>query len=312
MEYIVGISSGENITHVNIATLSGVVVQSFTVGALSYFFADENQIEHNMAEIFVTAQMAGYPVRRCRQMCAGIAGIQAEDSFTKLIPSLRSVMRRCGYNGDALLVGDEAIALAGALDGGKGAILIADSTSVCFGKNRLGRQHRTGGMGRLSDDDGSSYAIGREILRAVARASDGRGAMTRLTAHVYNRFKLSGNEAFARMMREATPTPQDICELAACLPQACQTMDKVALAIADSTAEQLVSLAAPVVEKLALQKGTLAVAGKVLLNDAFVGISFKKKMNQRFPEVQCVPPRHDSTAGAVLLAKERLALRGYA
>ncbi len=311
MDYIVGVSSANNITNVSIATLRGIVVQSFTVGAINYFFADESQIEHNLAEIFVTAQMAGFPVRSCRQICAGVAGIQANDSFTKLIPTLRGVIRRCGYSGDALLVGDEAVALAGALGGAKGAILMADTASVCFGQNGMGRQHKTGGMGLLADDDGSGYAIGREILRAVARASDGRGPATRLTAAVYNKLKLAGSADFAKMMREASLTAEEICELSFCLPQACQAMDKVALGIVEDVSDQLVNLTVPVIERLAMQKGTLAVAGRVLLNDAFVGISFKKKMNVKYPELQCVPPRNDGTAGAVLLAKERLALRGF-
>ncbi|MDL2253699.1 hypothetical protein LJC49_06455, partial [Ruminococcaceae bacterium OttesenSCG-928-I18] len=75
--------------------------------------------------------------------------------------------------------------------------------------------------------------------------------------------------------------------------------------------DQLTGLVTPVVEKLSLQKGTMAVAGKVLLEDAFVGIAFKKSISKLYPELQCVPPRNDSATGAVLLAKERMALRGF-
>ena len=83
------------------------------------------------------------------------------------------------------------------------------------------------------------------------------------------------------------------------------------LEIVDKAVDQLAGLVGPVVEKLGLQKGTMAVAGRVLLEDVFVGIAFKKKMSELYPELQCVPPRSDGAAGAVLLAKERLALRGF-
>lgn len=312
IDYIMGLSGADNVTNVNIATLSGVTVQSFTVGAINFFFANEQEACHNLAEVFVTAQLAGYPVRSCRQLCAGVAGLQGQDISLKLGPALRSVMLRCGYNGDALLIGDEQIALAGALGGGRGAILMAGNSSACYGQNAAGVQHRTGGLGQLADDDGSAYAIGREILRAVARASDGRGPRTHLTAHVYRAFSLGGAMDLTRLLRSNTPTTEEICALAACLPQACMMMDKPAQTIVDTTASQLLALVEPVITRLNMAQGTLAVAGRVLLNDAHVGIAFKKKLNARFPDLQCVPPRNDGAAGAVLLAKERLLLRRHA
>ena len=311
MDYIMGLSGADGITNVNIATLSGVVVQSFTVGAINFFFANEGEVSHNFAEAFVTAQMAGYPVRSCRQVCVGVAGLQGREGNVMLDPVLRGVLRSCGYKGDALLLGDEQIALAGALEGKKGAILLAGDVSACFGQNEMGATHRTGGMGQLDDDDGSGYAIGREILRTVARASDGRGPVTKLTMGVFRRFSLMGQADLVRLLRSAVPTQKEICELAGDLATACQAGDKVALSIVDTTVDQLVQLVSPVIRRLMLQRGVLAVAGRVLLNDAFVGIGFKKKIAELFPELQCVPPRSDGAAGAVLLAKERLALRGY-
>lgn len=312
MDYIMGLSSADSLTQVNIATLTGIVVQSFTVGTISFFFADESEVEHNLAEAFVTAQMAGYPVKNCRQVCAGVAGLQAQQMNLKMVPVLRDVMRRCGYTGDALLIGDEAIALAGALCGKAGAILLAGDTSACYGQTGKGLTHRTGGLGSLMDDDGSAYAIGREILRAVARASDGRGPATSLITHVYRTFKLASQSDFARLMRSEEPTTQQICDLSTALPIACHARDKVALGIVDMATEQLTCLVQPVIKRLSLQKGVLAVAGRVLLNDAFMGIAFKKRIAEIFPDLQCVPPRNDGAAGAVLLAKERLGLRGYA
>ncbi len=306
-----GLSGSEGTTTINIATLSGVVVQSYTVGAINFFFANEDQAAHNLAEAFVTAQLAGYPVASCRQVCAGVAGLQARESSARLEPMLRGVMNRCGYNGDALLLGDEQIAMAGALGRSTGAILIAAGASACFGQARTGAQHRTGGLGQLGDDDGSAYAIGREILRAVARACDGRSSPTHLTAHIYRTFSLAGAQDLARLLRTQALTDEDICALAALLPLACQARDRTALAIVDKTVDQLVDLVVPVVEKLSMQKETLAIAGRVLLGDAFVGIAFKKKIGALYPDLKCVPPRSDGAAGAVLLAKERLALRGF-
>ncbi len=306
-----GMSGADGTTSINIATISGTVVASFTVGAINFFFANEEEVSHNLAEAFITAQMAGYPVRSCRQVCLGVAGLQHGGVSLRLEPTLRGVMRRCGYTGDAYLTDDEQIALAGALGGGKGAILVAGDVSACYGKNRLGLHHRTGGYGHLADDDGSAYAIGREILRAVARASDGRGRLTRLTSQIYLKYGLAGQGDLVRWLRNNQLEHEEICSLSGFLAQACQARDRVALDIVEKAVQQLTGLVSPVVDKLALQKGVMAVAGKVLLEDVFVGIAFKKKISELYPGLQCVPPRSDSAAGAVLLAKERLALRGF-
>ena len=45
-----GLSCADSITNVNIATITGVVVQSFTVGAINIFFASEEEAGHNLAE----------------------------------------------------------------------------------------------------------------------------------------------------------------------------------------------------------------------------------------------------------------------
>lgn len=312
VEYILGVSGADHVTKVQIAALDGRVLQSFTVGAINLLHTDESQAAHNLAEIFVTAQLAGYPVRQCRQVCAGVAGLSGPETVAGLAQILRGVMRQCGYHGDALLLSENQVALAGALGSTKGVILTAGNSSSCFGQNALGAQKCTGGMGRLADDDGSAYAIGREILRTVARAVDGRGVLTHLTAGVYRKFSLAGPNDFTRLLRSADFTVEQICDLAGILPQACQQRDQAAQAIVDMTVRQLCQLVEPVVKKLVLQKGALAVSGQVLLNDAFVGIAFKKEMQKRLPDLQCVPPRNDGVAGAVLLAKERLTLRRYA
>ncbi len=311
MDYILGVASSENNTSVNVATLQGKVVFHFTVGAISLFFAQEEQVCQNLAEIFVTTQLAGYPIQNCRQVCMGVAGLQPTRAVPHLEPALRSVMRRCGYRGDAYLASDEQIALMGALGRSEGMILLAEDTAVCFGKNRFQMQHRAGGFGQLADDDGASYAIGRNILRAAVRGVDGRAAPTRLTAQLYLKFGLGGKEDLLSFLRRDTLQASQICELASLLPQACLANDRVALEIVDDSAEQLLGLVRPVAERLKLEKNVLAVAGKLLLDDVMLGTAFKKKVAKAYPDMQCVPPEQDSVMGAVLLAKERLALRGY-
>ncbi len=311
MDYILGVESAADNTNVNVATLQGAVMFRFTVGTISLIFANEEEVRQNLAEVFLTAQMAGYPVRNCRQVCLGVAGLQPTRAVPQLETTLRGVMYHCGYRGDAYLVSDEQIALMGAVGREEGMILVAEDAAVCFGKNRFHMHHRTGGFAQWADDDGSRYAIGRRILRAAVRGCDGRSAPTRLTAQLYLKFSLGGKEDLLNFLRRDTLRAQDICALADLLPEACRAKDRAALQIVEESTDELLELVKPVASRLQLEKNVLAVAGKLLLEDVMMGMSFKKKITQAYPDMQCVPPKQDRVMGAVLLAKERLALRGY-
>ena len=109
--------------------------------------------------------MAGLPGgwAGCAALVIGIAGV----SNRRAAETVENAVRACGYAGPLKLLGDQEIALAGAVDG-PGAVLIAGTGAICFGKDTRGRPFRVGGYGYLIDDGGSGYAIGRDILSAAA------------------------------------------------------------------------------------------------------------------------------------------------
>ena len=62
-----------------------------------------------------------------------------------------------------------------------GIAVVAGTGSSVFGLAPDGREVSVGGWGHLLGDEGSGYDIGRQALRAVTQASDGRGPRTGLT-----------------------------------------------------------------------------------------------------------------------------------
>ena len=80
-----------------------------------------------------------------------------------------------------VIVNDATAALVGGTGHPFGVVCVAGTGSIAFGVNRAGERARAGGWGHLLGDEGSGYAIGLEALRAVCRASDGRGPQTALT-----------------------------------------------------------------------------------------------------------------------------------
>ncbi|GAA0574060.1 hypothetical protein HPO96_16980 [Kribbella sandramycini] len=78
------------------------------------------------------------------------------------------------------LAEDMVTSHAGALADGYGVVVAAGTGLVCLAVDRGGEWHKLDGHGYLFGDAGSAFAIGRAGLRAVLRARDGRGPVTKL------------------------------------------------------------------------------------------------------------------------------------
>ena len=108
--------------------------------------------------------------------------------------------------------------------------VIAGTGSICYGQSTDGREARSGGWGHLIDDEGSAYALGRDILRAVVRAADGRAPATALTELVAQRLGALGVQPVIRFTYAPTTTKKEIAALAPLLDPALQQGDAAAAA----------------------------------------------------------------------------------
>lgn len=117
------------------------------------------------------------------RVCVGSAGLSNPEQKKMILDCARET----GIPESAIVItGDQDIALEGAFSGGDGILIIAGTGSICYGQYQ-GRRYRCGGYGHLLDDEGSGYAIGRDILREVIRIHDGRAEDSLLWPLVVNR-----------------------------------------------------------------------------------------------------------------------------
>lgn len=111
---------------------------------------------------------AGQPLRgQVVRSCVGSSGISA--------PAVRSWLARAlaeSVGGEAVLLGDEVIALDAAFRGGRGVLAIAGTGSNIVGRAGSGALMHTGGWGPALADEGSGHWIGMESLRAAFRGLD--------------------------------------------------------------------------------------------------------------------------------------------
>ena len=89
--------------------------------------------------------------------------------------------------GKAILTADAHAACVGAHNGADGGVIVVGTGSIGWAVLR-GRQHRVGGWGLELSDEGSGAWIGRETLRRVLAAHDGRVAWTALLRAVFERY----------------------------------------------------------------------------------------------------------------------------
>ena len=77
---------------------------------------------------------------------------------------------------------------------------------IAYGIDRAGNHVRASGWGPAFLDGGCGYDIGQRALAAVARAADGRGPTTALTAALYEACRASLPEELIRCVPRC-PTP---------------------------------------------------------------------------------------------------------
>lgn len=302
MRFVAGWDGGGTKTAVVVADERGTEVLRFTAGPLNYNGQDEASIARNVRDMLARIGEACGGLAHCEQLCIGAAGV----SHPAVVERLEVLIRSGGYAGGLRVTGDHETALYGAHDRPDGIILIAGTGSICYGRHASGSEHRTGGFGYLIDDEGSGYSIGRDLLAATVRAHDGRIAETAIAEMVYDRLGMTTVRELVGFVYDRGTNKKDIAAIAPVLTEACEAGDRVALEIASRNAAALAELVVPVAERLALQEGALAMAGSVLLNNAYVRSAFEAELARRYPAMACIEAKHDAVHGAVRMALDRM------
>ncbi|HLW60373.1 MAG TPA: BadF/BadG/BcrA/BcrD ATPase family protein [bacterium] len=205
---------------------------------------------------------------------------------------------------------DAAVALAGALAGGPGVVVIAGTGSVALGRDPSGREARAGGWGYLFGDEGSGFALGLGGVRAALRARDETGGPTVLETMIPQRFGADLGEIPLRYYEGRVPR-SEIAALASAVTAAAADGDPVARTLVDDAAEGLAGIAAAVIRRLTWPDGTVAVAavGGVFKAGPTLLAPLKAAIAARAAGAVLVPPRFAPAVGALLLAMRAAGVR---
>ena len=184
---------------------------------------------------------------------------------------IRSALGREHIADRVMVVSDVALALA-ALGESIGVVLVAGTGSVAIGRTTDGQTVRQGGLGWQMGDEGGGYWIGREGLRAVGLAEDGRGPATSLSATL---LKAAGAADFRDLVGWSTiASPREVASLCPTVVAAAEDGDEVAGRIVQSAAAELAGLVNRLAERFAGTRSVaVGVTGGLLSEDGLLGRS---------------------------------------
>jgi glucosamine kinase len=234
----------------------------------------------------------------------GLAGARREE--------LRSRMREALSNtgiAQIEVVSDADIALYGATDGEPGVVVIAGTGSVCCGINGRGKQMCAGGWGPIVGDEGGGSWIARQALRAIARAADGRGPDTRMTAAAIAYFHITTADDLSTAIYAPTVTNERIAGFAKQVIKAAKAKDQVAREILVQTGIELGLAAAAVIRNLKMERERFQVAyvgGVFNAAGELVHGSMRDEVKQTAPAAYLAPPRFSPAIAAARMAREHL------
>lgn len=292
MHYLAGIDGGGTKTKVVCVTADGRPLDTRRFGPFNLNSIGQERFTELLTEICAYLNSLG----SCQALCIGSAGI-SNPAMAQLVGE---TMTRHGIR-NWKLVGDQEIALWGALDGQPGIALIAGTGSICFGRAADGTTARSGGWGHLIGDEGSGYALGRDALAAVARAMDGWGPETMLTALLAEELHLTSRQEIVAYTYGGDKSR--IAALSRLVEKGAREQDEVALEIIRKNAGQMARLVDAVARKLCLGTTKVAMLGGMLENDTQLRKAFQEEMAAAHPQIACVAPYHDAAAGAVMMAQ---------
>lgn len=309
--FVIGVDGGGTRTRVHVAAMDGATLALHEAGSSAVStngMAGAQLILHNA--IHAAMSQAGVDPRDLQAICFGLSGVDRPDERAPMLQ-----WATAQFTPNAEVVNDCEIVLEAGAEAGWGIALIAGTGAISFGKSPDGERSRAGGWGYLVGDEGSAYDIAREGLRAVLRASDGRGAPTQLVEAILSHFKVERASALVPVVYRhnagdagtSPMRPDQMAALAPLVTQAASEGDAVAQGIVQRAGHELALNVLVVARRLQLPSpAPLALAGGLLLKADAVRAGLMMSLAQSefvfAPMAQVTEPVHGAVKVALRLA----------
>lgn len=303
MKYFVGIDVGGTKTKCVIADTDLNIINE-CVGKSSAFLIDGidqmcNSLLNLLSDCIGKAELSFDDINA---IVIGAAGAGRHHDAQRLEEALVAYSQVRDLNFPLLKVTSDAlIALEGAFAGDPGAIIIAGTGSILFGKDPAGLIHRVGGCGRLIGDEGSGYSIGRKGLQQVAKYLDGRIAHTMLADILKEKFDITTQpELITKIYNEDF----NIAAFAEEVIFAAEKEDMAAQLILEEEVNELVRHITTFGDKTG-QVLPVSLVGGLMRNNIYTQM-LKSRIKRVIPGIEIKNPDYPPALGAVIMAKKMI------
>ncbi|MGI5243504.1 N-acetylglucosamine kinase [Dactylosporangium sp. CA-139066] len=301
---VIGVDAGATTSRCVVSDRNGNILARGTAGG-----ANQNSSAASPGQVIAAAlggalAAAGADPARVAGGVIGVAGAGGAGRAAAQAAA-EEAWAGAGLGGPVRVVMDLEVAFAAGAPAPDGLLLLSGTGAVgaAFAGGALVR--RCDGYGWLLGDEGSAVWLGREALRAVLRALDGRGPATELVEAVVAALGITARDPEARaqaVLRAAFDRPPAaLGEFAPAVSRLAGSGDAVAAEIAGRAVAHLLHT----LDTVAAAAGPpVVLAGSVLLTPGPVAEGVRAGVRQRFGDNPAAA--RDGAAGAAWLAIKQL------
>lgn len=298
---ILALDGGHTRTRAIVVDESGSVLAQGVAGPVAPYYGPE--------DLKRALEQVRQVIEGCRNqledtsLAAVCCGMTTGGEHSPFTPPLRQVLDSLKLAPHINVRDDFEMSLMAASGGLEdGVIVIAGGGSIAFGC-RAGQVVRSGGWGTFFGDEGSAISIGKMALNAIARSLDGRDAPTLLTQAVLDHF---GETQFRQVVRRiflGTISQTQVADLTPLVAICAAAGDKAARNVLNWAGEELASIAAAVVGKLASGGDIMVYTTGGVFNEKQVLLpEFERVLKLKYPNLQVSPARYPPIIGCVIHA----------
>ena len=307
MRYILGIDSGGTKYLVKACTLQGEPLAEY-VGPPAGHYRFERDEALRRINGNIDACLARFGGRRadCAYLVCGTTGLDSErdqgvvDGLDKGLP---------GFECPVLCVNDAQVAQF-AVTGGVGAVVIAGTGSIAFGRSAQGQTARCGGWPPcIFGDEGSGTWISMRALNHLSRLMDGRAVPSLLSDRLLGALHLEKKEELIGVCIDIEHMCWKDPGLNAIVDEAAAQGDEYAVQILQEAACHTFALADAIVQQLGLHREPafrVGAWGSAIVKSPLHFRFFKEKLEQKYPNVQVLIATEDAAMGACRMAMAHL------
>jgi N-acetylglucosamine kinase-like BadF-type ATPase len=234
-----------------------------------------------------------------------LSGADLDLDFRRLHPALADLRLAREY----VLDNDVVAALLSGTDSPDAVAVVLGAGTNAAGRNAAGTVIRFPALGWESGDWGGGGDLAREMVRAIARAWDGRSVATLLTDLVLPALDLSDAEALIAGLHAKEIRFRRLLELVPLVFVAADRGDTIARDLVTQAGEEAAVMAVTILRRLGLltAQPDVVLGGSLFRseNDLLLTV-IADRVTEAAPDARLILPEMEPAAGAVLGALEKL------